>query len=401
MQRPYSNTKSIGAIGGLSALLLLLPAPSVAKLAGLQLHGFAAQSIMQAEQSSFINRKGELSLQQTDIGLNASYEINHKLRTAAQLIYINGDNRYPEGPRLDYLLLDWTLEEQQNWSCNLLLGRFKNNHWLYSSTRDVPHTTPSIILPQSVYFDAMRDAGLTIQGVGWHSQHFSPYGNVEFELSYGSGPLEDNTARHTLSHRAKGDSDTENAWIGSLRYSPLSQNWSAYVSYTDAEFSYTATDNEPFIDAETFLKRSMVGFIYSGANYELASEIFQEKMQVNDFLFNGYHTSTTAQGGYLQYRYFLTEHLITLLRLDIYDRNKDDRSGKQLEALGIPAHFGFMDDLTLGLQWKPSHNHNLNLQLEYHYVEGSGRLGPIVEMDIDANRDKYWSLWAMQIIYWF
>lgn len=392
------QTRNIIACG-LGMLFWVAPAPVSATSHPISWHGFIAQGVMQAQDNSFINDDGDVSFKLTDIGLNASYNIAHTLRAAAQVIYINGDNRYPEGIRLDYLLLDWTLVENDTWNSNLLIGRYKNSHWLYSSTRDIPHATPSVILPQSVYFDAMRDAGLRIQGVAWHTNYHSPYGSVDFKLSLGTKDKQHNTSQHALCAKAAGDIEIERSWLTSVGFSPLSEQWSAYVSHTDVDFDYLASASEPYVDSDMHLERTMLGLLYSGENYEIAAELFQETLQVDDFLFSGYRGESTAQGGYVQYRHFLSDSLVSLLRFDTYDRNKDDRSGSQLPQSGIPAHFGFADDLTAGLQWNIANN--LSVQLEYHYVEGTARIGPIIIPNIKANPDKYWDMWALQLMYWY
>lgn len=384
---------------GLGMLFLMSPAPLSATTNGINWHGFIAQGVMQAQDNSFINKEGDVSFRLTDIGLNASYDITSKLRTAAQVIYINGDNRYPEGVRLDYLLLDWTLVENDTWNSNLLIGRYKNSHWLYSSTRDIPHATPSVILPQSVYFDAMRDAGLRVQGVGWHTNYLSPYGTVDFKLSLGTNDKQHNTSQHALCAKAAGDIEIERSWLTSIGFSPLSELWSTYISYTDVDFGYSASSNEPYVDSDMHLERTMFGIIYSGERYEIATELFQEKLTIDDFLFTGFRGESTAQGAYIQYRHFISDSLVGLLRFDTYDKNKDDRSGSLLPQVGIPAHFGFMDDLTAGLQWNIARN--LSLQLEYHYVEGTGRIGPIIVPNTKNNPEKYWDIWALQLMYWY
>jgi len=400
MAKMTINTKHFMLLAG---LLVNLCWPLNAEPTKLKWHGFIAQGAMQAEDNSFINDDGDLSFKLTDIGLNASYQINRKLRVAGQAVYLNADNRYQEGARIDYLLLDWTLFDEGSSNSNLLLGRFKNSHWLYSATRDVPHSRPSIILPQSVYFDALRDAGLTIQGAGLRANHLIDSGNLTFELNYGSGlSLRSGTAQHALSRRARGEMDVDSSLSASLRFSPLSERWLTYISYVDVDFDYDASGNESLLDADATLERTMLGFLYSGERYELASELFEETSGLDGFLASSYSSETTSQGGYLQLRYFINPKLTGLLRVDTFDRDKDDRDGSKLErsTFGmVPDHFGYMDDLTLGLQW--TFKRNLSLQMEYHNIRGTGRSGPVVEPNLALNQKSNWDMWALQLMYWF
>jgi len=133
-----------------------------------QFHGFIAQGVIDVEGSNFVNDDGALSPKLTEVGLNGSYQLSDNLRLAGQVAYLNGGNRYEEAVRVDYALLDWSFYDSLSWQANLYLGRFKNNHWLYSSSRDIPFARPSIILPQSVYFDGFRDISVGADGGGFN-----------------------------------------------------------------------------------------------------------------------------------------------------------------------------------------------------------------------------------------
>ena len=121
-----------------------------------QIHGFLAQGLIDVDGSNYVNDTGKPSAELTEIGINASYQLSDNIRFAGQAVYLDGGNRYVKGFHLDYLLMDWSLYTDANWQVNLYLGRIKNYHWLYSSIRDVPMSRPSILLPQSVYFDAIK-----------------------------------------------------------------------------------------------------------------------------------------------------------------------------------------------------------------------------------------------------
>ena len=100
-----------------------------------QLHGFISQGIIDVNGSDFVNDDGELSTELTEIGLNISYQLTNNFRLAGQVVYLDGGNRYAQGARVDYALLDWSAFTDEHWQANIYLGRFKNNHWLYSSSR--------------------------------------------------------------------------------------------------------------------------------------------------------------------------------------------------------------------------------------------------------------------------
>ena len=148
-------------------------------------HGFVSQGIIQVNDSNFVDEDDDASFKLTEIGINTAYQVKPNFRIAAQATYLNGGNRYEEGIRLDYLFLDWTAYTTLDWQINVYAGRFKNQHWLYSATRDVPFTRPSIVLPQSVYFDGFRDIAVGSDGLAVGITHSNDFGELEFNWSYG------------------------------------------------------------------------------------------------------------------------------------------------------------------------------------------------------------------------
>ncbi len=57
----------------------------------------------------------------------------------------------------------------------------KNPLGFYNDTRDVPFTRPSILLPQSIYFDRTRKLAIAADGVHLYGEYRSDYGDVSFQ----------------------------------------------------------------------------------------------------------------------------------------------------------------------------------------------------------------------------
>jgi hypothetical protein len=111
---------------------------------------------------------------------------------------------------------------------------------------------------------------------------------------------------------------------------------------------------------------------------------------------------TRSAGGYLQGRYQLQPNLRTILRVDAYRRDVSDGDGTRYAAENngqIPAFFAYQDTLTLGVQYDIATR--WRLQAEMHRVKGAGRLTPALFPNTDINRNEYWSILAVQLMYWF
>jgi hypothetical protein len=368
----------------------------------LKVHGFIAQGIVQAVDSNFVDDEEDISLKLTEIGLNVSYRLNSSIRVAGQGVYLNGGNRYPKGFRIDYLFLDWQLLNNQTWNIKAQVGRNKNYHWLYSSTRDVPHTRPSIVLPQSLYFDSFRDVALGVDGLVLVAQTNNELGEWDVNFSYGKSKISKQEQQNLLGKGVLGDLDHTSDKQFSLYWRPKLSNVQFGISILDADFRYTQAPTDTLFNGDETSQRFMLNVLYQGEKWEFASEIMKERVLVDNLLFPGYNSDVTAEGGYAQGRSFITPNVTLLARLDLYDRDRKDRKGTTIEAMSaglVPGYFGYMDQSTLGLSWRLSKN--TQIQAEFHRVKGASRLAPIFTPDVTANNSKYWNMWAIQYMYWF
>ncbi|MEW6982981.1 hypothetical protein AAD001_10065 [Colwelliaceae bacterium 6471] len=398
------NAKSHYLLKGVNAVLLTVACLSISNALSAEwsVHGFAAQGVSKAANSNFINDDGKTSLNLTELGVNASYQFSPSIRLAGQAVYLNGGNRYEEGARIDYLLLDWTVATDFDSQLNLYIGRYKNQHWLYSSTRDVPHTRPSIILPQSVYYDIFRDVALGSDGIALAYTTMTDIGEIDLLWSYGKSPISDSASELLVSKYAQGDVNQDFTHQASIYYRPKSSAWQFGASVLDSDFNYTASSMEPFINADATSQRVMFNMLYSGQKWEFAAELLQERFLFNGFLSPDTHPDKKGQGFYLQSRYFVDDKWSVLARYDRFDTDKNDRKGHKLNAESggyIPSYFGYIYDTTLGVKYRVANN--WQIQAEYHWIEGRARLSPAIIPDLQVNNDKNWNMWAVQLMYWF
>jgi len=388
----------------LAAIFNLFTLSVKAAVQDFQFHGFAAQGIIDVDGSNFVNDDGSLSPKLTELGFNGSYQLNSNFRLAGQVVYLNGGNRYEEGVRVDYALLDWSAYESKNWQVNIYLGRFKNNHWLYSSSRDIPFARPSIILPQSVYFDGFRDIAVGSDGAAMKISHSDDdYGDFDFNLSYGSSRISDKQSEIILSEFIQGTAKQDFETQGSFYWQPDFSAWRFGVSYLDSDFSYQANDNgDFFFDGDFSFKFYTINALYEGENWEFSGEIYQSTFMTEGFYHPLYSKAPVAQGMYVQSRYKMTNELTLLARYEHFYSDRNDKDGKKLEQETgglVPAYFGYHRDTTVGLSYDFSSN--LRLRLECHWFQGTGRLTPVVLPNPIVNANENWQLWAAQLMYWF
>jgi hypothetical protein len=382
----------------------MLSTNAVASEQDLQLHGFISQGLIDVDGSNFVNDDGDVSAELTELGLNGSYQLNSAFRLAGQVVYLDGGNRYAKGLRVDYALLDWSVYDSYNWKANIYLGRFKNNHWLYSSSRDIPFARPSITLPQSVYFDGFRDFAVGSDGVAVKVSHSDDdYGDFDFNLSYGASIVSDQQAEMILSKLAQGEVKQDYSAQASIYWQPAFSSWRFGISLLDSVFNYNAGDNlDLFVDGDFSFQFYTINALYEGENWEFSGEVHRTRLKTEGFYHPEYDKAPIGQGFYLQSRYKVNNKLTFLARYERFYNDKNDKQGKKLEeSTGgrVPAYFGYHRDTTVGMTYDFSSN--FSLRLEYHWFQGAGRLTPVVLPNPQINDSKNWQLWAVQLMYWF
>lgn len=369
----------------------------------LQVHGFVAQGIIDANDSNYINDDESVSLELTEVGVNASYQLNDDFRIAGQAVYLNGGNRYHAGPRLDYLLLEWDAFHTEAWQASFYFGRVKNNHWLYSSTRDIPFARPSIIIPQVVYFDGFRDIAVGGDGAAVKlSYSDDSLGDIDFNFSRGKSAISDEQTDVVIGKFALGEIDHDLDTQASIYWQPPYSQWRFGISALDSTFTYDKAEVDNFVDSEFIFQFYTANALYEGEYWQFSVELFQERFATTGFYAPGFHRDEKGQGYYVQASYQLKKDLSFMARHERFYANKDDKNGSKLEqATGglVPAYFGFHNDTVIGLSYDFASNFRVNA--EYHWMEGGARLSPIVQPDPIANNSKYWQVWAIQFMYWF
>ena len=369
----------------------------------LQIHGFVAQGVIDANNSNFINTDESISLELTEVGINASYQLNDDFRIAGQAVYLNGGKRYHAGVRLDYLLLEWDAIHNETWRASFYVGRVKNNHWLYSSTRDIPFARPSIINPQVTYFDGFRDVAVGGDGAAIKlSYNDDAFGEIDFNFSRGKSAISDDQADIIHGKFALGKIDHDLDAQASIYWRPAYSQWQFGVSVNNSSFSYNQAETDNFFDSDFVFEFYTANALYEGEFWQFSAELVQERQVSDGFYFPEYHRDEIGQGYYVQASYKVEKDLSVMLRHERFYVNKDDKNGSELEQNSgglIPAYFGFHNDTMIGLSYDFSNNFRVNA--EYHWMQGAARLSPVILPDPIANDSKNWQVWAIQLMYWF
>jgi hypothetical protein len=406
-----------GTIGALAIVLFGLPPGALALDLGFgdwQAHGFLSQGYTYTSGNDFFgNSQGNGSLDFTELGLNVLGHPWPNLLVAAQGVYRNAAGSDQEAFRLDYANLDYHLPLGEAVTLGVRLGRVKNPIGLYNETRDVIWTRPGVLLPQSIYFDALAFRAPEIAsdgGILYGRYRFGEHAlSAEFLVAE---PLDNKggaPAFLTGIQNAPGTLGGRPLFIGRAGY-----EWQE----GRVRLLFTAVDLDR--DFESFSPLVPSGKVK--AFFPLGSA----QINLEDWSFTGEYgrislerrglfpesaprflRDNTSESYYVQAQYRFTPRWSAFLRYDVFHANVDDRDGREtaaaveaLTGVPIPRHRFFAKDLAFGLRWEFARD--WLVAAEYHNVYGTGWLSAVDNPELNRNGgDGHWDLFTLMLSFRF
>lgn len=385
----------------LTSLLLGGLTPAVADdgmLDTLQLHGFLSQALVITDRNDFFgpSSSGGGSLKYTEIGANASLRPHQDVLIAAQVLSRRaGGDGSDAKPELDYGLVDYQMVSNQRRTFGLQAGRIKNPFGFYNQTRDVAFTRPSILLPQSIYFDRTRSLGLAGDGVTLYHEERLNSGALRLQAGFGKARIEDDVERTLGLDRFPGSLTSDTSAIGQIRYEHDGGRIILALSTANAKADYDSPRGGPG-SGEFQFQPWITSLQYNAELWSLTAEYATRKLSLEGF--DAFpDVSNTGESWYVQYTRRFLDDWQWLVRYDSLVNDRSDRSGSAFAASTggtIPAHTQFADDITFGLQWTP--HPRVMLAGEYHHVDGTGWL-PTQDTPDPAETSRRWNMVLFQL----
>jgi hypothetical protein len=364
----------------------------------LRIHGFLSQGyFLTSENNIFGSSSNGGSFDFTEAGLNASWTPITDLRLAGQVLFRRAGSGHENDVELDFALLDYTIHSTADSRFGIRLGRFKNPLGFYNDTRDVVFTRPTILLPQSIYFERTRELSLSADGVLLYGEYRGTLGNFSLEIGAGI-PRGDNldTELALLGSDYPGEIRSKLSYIGRLGYEREGGKYRAAISSSRVDVRYNPRLFPP--DDLPPLKDIFTPVIFSAQYNEhklsLTTEYAIRRIQRSSLDFGQpFSLDVTGESYYLQAEYRLHPNWQAILRYDVLYNDRDDRHGKKFQAAtGLPTHTQFAKDWTFGLRYNVTSS--FLVAAEYHYVDGTAWL-PIQDNPDPLDRKQRWSLFAL------
>jgi len=380
--------------GMISVLSTIYSTPSLAlefNDGKVQVHGFASQGIVSSTGNNFYgDSSNNISFDFREIGINASYRPRPDLQFSAQVINLDAGDVSENGLLLDYALVDYTISSTEDTQLGIRLGRVKNPFGLYTTTRDVAFTRPSIVLPQSIYFDKARSLALSSDGVGFYLNKESNYGGINFDLVVGNANVDRGSEATFLRVDLPGDMKSEKpSRLMRIMYTTPNDRLRIAFTAANIDLRYDATSQEFDPNLAVHLDPKIISAQYSNENWELTAEYSQMKSSITRSFFPNFNN--VIEGYYVQGSYQFTPTLQAVVRYDASFNNKSDHSGKKLSAeTGLPAHVFFAKDWMIGLRYDVTPS--FMIRGEWHHIDGTGWLSSLDNNADPGAMERKWDM---------
>lgn len=372
-------------------------------LEGLQVHGFLSQGyFLTSSNRVFGHSEGDGSLDFIEAGVNASWTPLPQLQFAVQPLFRRAGEGHGSDFDLDFGLMDYAALSTEDTQLGIRLGRFKNPLGLYNDTRDVAFTRPSILLPESIYLDSLRESFLSADGALVYGEIRNRWGDLSLEFG-GGLPRADNVDTELGIFLADfpGSFENELSYVGRLTYQLDGGRYKLAVSGAQVNTTYEPRLLPPqdLQAGSDLFELLILSAQYNGEHWGFTSEYALRHTEDQGFGPSFPDLAITGESYYLQGMYRASPKWEAFLRYDVFYADRDDRDGSKFEALtGIPGHNLFAKDWTIGARYYVTPA--FMVAAEYHHVYGAGWLPRQDNPDLSAT-DKKWDLFALLASYRF
>jgi hypothetical protein len=362
-------------------------------------HGFASQSYIDTTKNQFFGESEDGSWEFLELGVNGLWKPVDGLQLALQVVVRDAGATDSGEARIDYGLLDYALVRSQNNVAGLRLGRIMNPYGFYNDTRDIAATRPSILLPQSIYFDVNRNLALSSDGIQFYQNFSNTSGDYLLQL----GVFEPRTADPALEPAiffidAPGKLKGTTSWMGRLIYEYDFGLIRLGLTASEVNVDYKTNALDPVTPGEFHFSPYILSAQYNAENWNVTAEYAYRKTALSEF-HSPINVEFTGTSSYVQGVYHLNNHWRFMLRYDELIWNSDDSDGSDFSAAtGLPGHSRFAKDWTVGVHWDIAPN--VMLRVEWHKVNGTGWIS-LLENPSLANLEQHWELFAASASFQF
>ena len=362
-----------------------------------QWYGFVTQGAFYARNNNYFGQSnGKVSFDFRELGLGGNFNLTPRQRLAGLLLSRDAGETDNASIRIDHLLLDSQWATVNGWQLSSQLGRIKIPLGLLNETRDVAATRPSILLPQSLYFDNARRFLINAEGIKARAHLLTNESDTSVSVA-------------VLVANGINNPETESYFLGTDHPGHLTAKPGAQIRLVHtrratgttllAEYGINSARYLPSATDYLSAGRSDLSVYWLSLRQDwYPFEVRTEMLRINAHR-RGFGPvipdSTNYAFGWYGEANYTWRRTEAFLRYDVSYVDLDDKSGTALaKATNRPAYDFFARDWTTGVRYHVTSS--VSVSMEYHYVDGTGWL-PIADNKDPSERKRYWHLLATQL----
>ncbi|MCH9697154.1 MAG: hypothetical protein K0U68_03540 [Gammaproteobacteria bacterium] len=366
----------------------------------LQIHGFFSQGFVHTTNNQFFGKSQDsVSTDYRELGLNGSWRATPELRLAMQIVYRDAGKTDDKTVRVDYGLADFSVYSSESTQIGIKGGRIPTPLGFFNETRDVLSSRPTILLPQSIYFDRNRNIALSADGGYIHGEKRTDFGDFFIDIGGVIPRTDDPDASFSLTGNLPGKLEGRPSLMTRFAYEWQGGRVRTSITYSDYNVKYHSKN--PFFQSGKIDFNPLIFSVqYNGENWSLTGEYEFNRRQFSNFVALP-DSDTTGIGYYVQGVYKFTDWMEGVVRYDKLVTDKNDKDGKRFSALTQgtrPSHSRFAEDITVGVRFTLIPN--LLFSAEYHRINGTGWLAEIENKDLSKTK-KRWNILLWMVSYSF
>lgn len=381
----------------------------------LQVRGFVSQAYIHTSDNKFYGNSEKGSFGLTELGLNANFEFSPSIRLAGQLLSRRAANTSSADPHVDFALIDINFVNNINGRFGTYVGRVKNPIGLFNETRDVAHTREGILVPQSAYFDRIRNTILSSDGIHLYADRYIDNDVLMFQFGSGYAPIDENLEYEFLGQSFDGKFRMKRPGLfGRILYEQDGGRWIYSLTSARVRFDFRPGAADQGLTKGNFqIDHTVLSVQHNAEKWRLTAEVLYQYIDYTDISPSFDFLTTNAFAYLLQANYQFNRSWQAFIRYEEFQLDKNSWNGRalargsravtdQLAFFGIeqspmPEHVFYYKNVAVGGRWDVTPS--LMLRAEYHWSNGTAILSPR-EVDL-ATSTRRWNMFSLALAYRF
>ncbi|MBT8340304.1 MAG: porin [Desulfatitalea sp.] len=374
-----------------TVLLLAASANALAMdMGGVTIHGFISQGFLISNEYNYLSHKStDGSFEYNEMGINFSKELTDKLRVGVQFFARDIGDAAKNKVTLDWAYGDYRFRD---WLA-MRAGKIKMPYGLYNEIRDYDFLRTSIVMPQTIYNDLLRDTVIALNGVG-------PYGNVPigragsidyFGLTGALDPdLDSGYGKWVTSNFTGSEISTKppytTSYIGMLKWNTPLPGFmvGGFIIKTSSTLPLSLANGSTLSVSAEAVAWS-VGMEYAWRNLLVSVEYFVSDAETEFILIDNQgipqprsSQDPSSEQYYLSASYRFTDWFELGAYYSPYYPNSDDKDGNNFKntppSLGgpLPDHLAWQKDIALSCRFDITEG--WTFKIEGHKVDGAAQV---------------------------